>query len=92
MGGSEGKRLLKGHLLYNPHGVVGEQTAGPMLYLARCSGCGAGEHRCVGDLDIQVIIVYEWPSPLHFAGLEAVCESPDVGVPEEPTVGVVWGR
>jgi len=60
-------------------------------HLAGGSGRGARQHWRVGDLDIQVVIVYEWPSPLHLAGLESVRESPEVGVPEEPAVGIVGG-
>lgn len=60
-------------------------------HLAGGGGCGARQHRRVGDLNVQVVIVYERPSPLHLAGLESVCESPEVGVPEEPAVGIVGG-
>lgn len=64
----------------------------PKAHLAGGSGRGARQHRRVGDLNIQVVIVYERPSPLHLAGLESVCESPEVGVPEEPAVGIVGGN
>lgn len=63
----------------------------PEAHLAGGSGRRARQHRRVGDLNIQVVIVYERPSPLHLAGLESVCESPEVGVPEEPAVGIVGG-
>lgn len=78
-------------------GVWALATAGPpepqpQLYLAGGGGGRAGQHRCVGDLHVQVIIVDERPGALHLAGLEAVCESPEVRVPEEAAVRVVGGR
>lgn len=63
----------------------------PKAHLAGGGGRGARQHRRVGDLHVQVVIVYERPSPLHLAGLESVRESPEVGVPKEPAVGVVGG-
>lgn len=69
-----------------PTSVQGDKT-----HLAGGSGRGARQHRRVGDLHVQVIIVYERPSPLHLARLESVRESPEVRIPEEPAVGVVGG-
>lgn len=63
----------------------------PEAHLAGGGGRGARQHRRVGDLDVQVVIVYERPGPLHLAGLEGVRESPEVGVPEEPAVSIVGG-
>ena len=60
-------------------------------YLAGGGGSRARQHRRVGDLHVQVIIVDEGPGALHLAGLEAVCESPEVWVPEEAAVCVVGG-
>lgn len=82
-GGKEGCSEAPLPLPTSPHRDM------PEAHLAGGGGCGARQHRCVGDLDVQVVIVYERPSPLHLAGLESVCESPEVGVPEEPAVGVV---
>lgn len=77
-------------------GSRGRDPAGPPQprpppYLAGGGGGRAGQHGCVGDLHVQVIIVDEWPGALHLAGLEAVCESPEVRVPKEATVRVVGG-
>lgn len=60
-------------------------------YLAGGGGGRAGQHRRVGDLHVQVIIVDEWPGALHLARLEVVCESPEVRVPKEAAVSVVGG-
>lgn len=62
-----------------------------LTYLA-CSSCSRPwMNRSVGNLHVQVIIVYKRPCPLYFAGLESVRKRPKMGIPKESAVGVILG-
>lgn len=59
------------------------------FYLASSRSRRPGDHRSVGNLDRQVLIVNQWPGSLNFTGLKVVVERAKVWISEKATVGVV---
>lgn len=53
------------------------------------SGTGSRDHRYIRHLNRKVIIVYEGPSPFHFARLEVVLESSKVRVSKQAAEKVI---